>query len=46
MCARVLEVNKINRWDNPNESFKQGNAFVTVNGKIIKSYWKTPEFIQ
>jgi GNAT superfamily N-acetyltransferase len=41
-----LEINKINRWINPQESIKRGNSLVSVNGKPIKHYWNTPEFKQ
>ncbi len=40
-----LEIKKINKWLNPEESMKRGNALVTVNGKTIKSYWRSPEFV-
>ena len=39
-----LEIIKINKWLNPNESIKRGNPTVTVNGKTITSYWRSPEF--
>ncbi len=39
-----LEIVKINKWLNPDESVKRGNASVIVNGKTISSYWRSPEF--
>ena len=41
-----LEIVKINRWSNPQESIKRGNTLVSVNGKPIKHYWNSPEFIE
>jgi hypothetical protein len=39
-----LEIKKINRWTHPLESIKRGNSLVSVNGRVIKSYWQSPEF--
>jgi hypothetical protein len=40
-----LEIIKINKFANPLESMKRGNTLVSVNGKVIKSYWRSHEFI-
>jgi hypothetical protein len=39
-----LVIEKINKWRYPEESMRRGNALVTVNGKQIESYWRSPEF--
>ena len=41
-----LEVFKINRWIDPHASIKRGNTLVSVNGKAIKSYWRSAEFVE
>ena len=40
-----LNVVKINKWAHPLESIKRGNPRVSVNGKVINSYWRSPNFI-